>query len=124
MARIAQPIELARLKGADKRNPKRYRNIVPKSDLPCGEPPEEMSDGAQECWHELSAKTIQGVLTYADTIILEIASNLLAEYRANPTDFQIGKYLHLIGLLARLGMSPTDRTHLGVVKPKNELEFK
>jgi hypothetical protein len=63
---------------------------------------------------------IEGVLTYADTILLEMASNLLAEYRVNPGDFPIGKYPHLIGCLARLGMSPSDRTKPGIEKPKND----
>ena len=120
MAKHAQPIELARLKGADKKNPQRYVGEVPKSELPCGEPPKEMSEKAQECWLEISDKAIPGVLTYADTIMLELAANLLAEYRVNPVEFQIGKYTHLIGCLARFGMSPSDRNGLGVEKTKDD----
>ena len=60
MAKHAQPDELAKLKGAAKKHPERYRNKVPKSDL-------------------------------------------LA-----------------IGCLARFGMSPSDRTKLGIDKPKDD----
>jgi len=120
MSHHAQPIELARLKGEVKKRPGRYKNTVPKSDLPCGEPPKEMSKGAKACWFEISAKAIPGVLTFADTILLELASNLLTEYRGNPVEFQVGKYTHLIGVLARFGMSPSDRTKLGVEKPKDD----
>ena len=79
-----------------------------------------MGDDAQACWFEISSKAIDGVLTFADTLMLEVASNLLAEYRSSPVEFQIGKYTHLIGVLARFGMSPSDRTKLGVEKPKDD----
>ena len=49
--------------------------------------------------------------------MLEMASNLLSEYRESPVEFPIGKYSHLIGCLARFGMSPSDRTKLGVEEP-------
>ena len=81
MARHAQPRELAELKGAIRKDPQRYRNDVPKSDLPVGDPPEDMSDAAKACWFEISAKAIPGVLTYADSNMVELASDLLAEYR-------------------------------------------
>ena len=118
MARHARPIELAILKGETKRRPGRYSKIVPKSDLPCGDPHEGMSKEAQACWFEISSKTIPGTLTFADSIMLEIAANLLAEYKQAPNDFMIGKYTHLIGILARLGMSPADRTKIGIEKPQ------
>jgi hypothetical protein len=119
MARPAQPREVIALKGQDKKRPGRYRNKVPKSDLPCGEPPPDMGIEAQDCWYEISAKAIKGVLTYADTVMLKIASNLLAEYNRDPDEFPIGKYTHLIGVLARFGMSPSDRTKLSIDKPKD-----
>ena len=120
MARIAQPHELAVLKGANKKNPGRYGNLPPKSELPLGDAPSHMTKEAQKCWLELSSKAVEGVLTYADTIMLEVASNLLDEYRQNPVEFQIGKYTHLVGILARFGMSPSDRTKLGVEPPKDD----
>ena len=120
MARLAQPNELAKLKGADRVNPGRYRAKPPKSKLPCGNPPKNMDNEAKACWFEISTKAIPGVLTYADTVLLEMASNLLAEYRDDVVGFPIGKYPHLIGCLARFGMSPSDRTKLGVDKPKDD----
>lgn len=120
MARHTQPRELAILKGASKKHPDRYRNEVPKSELPCGDAPDEMTDAAKVCWIEIQTKSIPGVLTYADTLMLEVAANLLAEYRANPVEFPIGKYTHMVGVLARFGMSSSDRTKLGVEKPKDD----
>lgn len=120
MARHAQPREVAELKGAHKKDPQRYRGETPKANLPLGEAPDHMNGKAQSCWFELSTYALPGVLTGADRVMLEMASNLLAEYRVDPTEFSVGKYTHLIGLLARFGMSPADRQKLSVDKPKED----
>ena len=114
MARHAQPLEIARLKGADKKNPQRYKATAPKSKLPLGEYPAEFSNDPADCWFEISSLSVPGVLTASDRFVLEITAHLLAEYRTNRTDFAVGKYTHLVGCFARLGMSPTDRTKLGM----------
>lgn len=120
MARHAQPRELAELKGLDKKNPQNYRREVPKSGLPLGDAPEHMTDAARDCWREISMHVIDGVLTGADRYIMEIVSNLLAEYRSNPVEFQSTKYGHMISCFARLGMSPADRQKVGVEKKEDE----
>lgn len=66
---------------------------------------------------------IPGVLTGADRFMMEIASDLLAEYRVNPKEFPVGKYGHMISCLARFGMSPSDRTKLGVAKTDDDDDF-
>ena len=121
MGRHRKPIELARLSGADKKNPQRYRGEVPKADQPFGEYPAIRSTDPAECWREISAQCIPGVLTGADRIILEITSHLLAEYRSDPEGFAVGKYQHLVSCFGRLGMSPSDRTKLGVTKPSDSV---
>jgi hypothetical protein len=145
MALHTQPDEIAKLNGAHKLNPQRYRKTIPKSDKPCGNPPEDMSEEAQACWFEISAKAIPGVLTYADTIMLELASDLLAEYRqvrkirndafllpaemveeralALKIVFTSTNKTILIGLLARFGMSPSDRNSLGIAEKKVDDPF-
>ena len=123
MGRHKIPLELARLSGATKKDPQRYRNKVPKSKFPLGEPPGGMIDGAAEAWCEISAACAAGVLTRADRIILEITANLLAEYRSDPPGFAVGKLRHLVSCFARLGMSPSDRTCLGVAEePSGEYD--
>ena len=123
MARHSQPREVAEIKGADKRNPQRYESEPPKSSLPLGDAPKHLSEAAQSCWFEISTYSVPGVMTGADRLMLEMASNLLAEYRTDPIGFAIGKYAHLIGLLARFGMSPADRQKLSIDKPKDENPF-
>lgn len=123
MGRRAQPTELAQLKGADKKNPQRYRGKMPKSKLPLGPAPEYMTDEQKACWDELSFYAIPGVLTGADKQVLEVTANLLAEYRENPNKFPVGKYRPLFSGLAVMGMTPSDRRKLAVEKPKDDDDF-
>jgi P27 family predicted phage terminase small subunit len=123
MGRPRKPIELHRLSGADKKDPQRYRNKVPKSEFPLGEPPDGMLEGADDAWREITAACAVGVLTRADRLILEITSNLLAEFRSDPPGFASGKMRIMISCFGRLGMSPSDRAHLSVAeKPTGEYD--
>ena len=118
-----QPRELAELKGATRVNPERYRAEVPKSGLPLGAYPIDRSTEPEECWFEISSMCIPGVLTGADRIMMEIASDLLGEYREDHQKFASAKLGNMISCLARFGMSPSDRQSLGVVKDKDEFVF-
>lgn len=120
MARHAQPREIAELTGATAKNPQRYKGDPVKSELPLGEAPKHMSGKGQECWFEISTYSIPGVLTVADRISLELASELLAQFRINPIEFPTTKISQLVGLLARFGMTPADRQKLSIDKPKAE----
>ena len=120
MSRHAQPRELAELKGATRKHPERYRKQPPVVEQPIGTAPPHLTDEAKACWFELESLAPTGVLRGADRVALETLSNLLAEYRKNPPEFAVGKYTHLIGMLARLGMTPADRQKLGTEKPGDE----
>jgi hypothetical protein len=125
MGRPRKPIELHRLSGADKKHPERFRNEVPKSTAPFGKYPSTRTTVPAECWAEISTMCIPGVLTGADRFMVEIAADLLAEYRTDPPGFAVGKYRTLVGLFGRFGMSPSDRSRLGVVPPDpDEFVFK
>ena len=113
MARHAQPRELAVLKGADKKNPQRYRTAPPKSGLPLGSAPDHLTEAQRACWFELESYAIEGVLTGADRAVMELAAKLLDESRTNWSDFSAARIGHLIGVLARLGLSPADRQKVG-----------
>ncbi|GAB3282559.1 hypothetical protein GCM10027347_58860 [Larkinella harenae] len=122
MARHPQTRELAKFKGADRKNPQRYKKDVPVNPEPIGVPA-HLSEKARAVFAELKSMALPGVLTASDGPIFEITANLLAEYRADPEAFPVGKYTHLIGCLARLGMSPADRQKLGTEKPKKDNDF-
>ena len=123
MARHAQPREVAAAKGAMRKHPERYRKEPPAVKYAVGDAPEHLSSAAKACWFEVATYAPVGVLKGADRVTLETLSNLLAEYREDPRGFAVGKYTHLIGCLARLGMTPADRQKLGTEKAKQGNEF-
>lgn len=124
MARIPQPRELAELKGAPKHDPQRYRKEPPKNPYGLGDAPATMDPGAKAAWFELQTHALPGVLTASDRFVVELASNLLAEFRADPMMFSTGKMGNLRGLLAEAGFGPAARQKFGVDKPaKPDNEF-
>ena len=120
MARHKYPEERAKLTGSDKKNPERFRAATPKSSLPLGNPPDRMGDDAQAMWFEIAAYCLPGVMTGSDRMMLEIVSNLMADYVKDPDKFAATKYNPMIGLLARFGLSPSDRRGLGIANPAAE----
>ena len=125
MARHKQPRELAELKGAHKHDPQRYRDEPPKNKHRLGDPPAHMEEKAREIWYELLSHSLPGVATASERFIFEILSNLMMEYRVDPKGFATMKYSTMLGCIAKLGLSPTDRQKLGVNKgdeKKNEFE--
>jgi phage terminase small subunit len=123
MARHKQPDELAKLKGADKKNPQRYLKVVPKSPSSLGSAPNHLTPDVAKVWEELVTYALPGVLTGADRFVMEIAASLLAEFRCDRAEFAAAKYSHLIGCLARLGLTPADRQKLGTAPPQEENPF-
>lgn len=123
MARIPQPREVAELKGSDRKNPQRYRKQPAKSGYELGLPPDYMEGDAKAVWFELDTYAAAGVLTGGDRLVLEVTATLIAEFRRAPAEFSAAKIGHLVGCLARLGLTPADRQRIGVEKPKDENEF-
>jgi phage terminase small subunit len=116
MARHPQPRELAEAKGATRHDPQRYRNQPPKVDQPLGTAPAYLSPAAKACWFEIESLAPLKVLTGADRVSLELLANLLAQFRDDPVAFPANKMTHMVGCLARFGMTPMDRQKLGAEK--------
>lgn len=123
MARHAQPLEVAELKGAPKLNPQRYRKETPKNAQPLGAMPDHLTAEAKSVWFEVEEYLLPGVMTAADRLVMETLCELLAEFRSSPREFPAAKLGHLIGCLGRFGMSPADRQKLGTEKPKEGNPF-
>lgn len=123
MARHKQPAELAALKGATRKNPQRYTKETPKTGKPLGKVPDHLEPAVAAVWKELERCALPGVLTSSDRFVMEVAASLLAEFRAIRTEFKAAKYSHLIGCLARLGLTPADRQKLGTEAPKEGNQF-
>lgn len=123
MARHAQPREVAELKGAHKVHPERYRKEPPAVEHDLGNAPAHLAEDAKAVWFEIATYAPINVLKGADRMLLEVTANAFALYRRNPDEFPANRLGHLIGCLARLGMSPADRQKLGVEKPKEADDF-
>lgn len=123
MARHAQPRELAELKGATAHDPQRYREEPPKSDIPLGNAPEHLNEAQKAVWFELATYALPGVMTGADRLVLETLTVLVTQFRSDPEGMPAPKMGHMIGCLARLGMTPADRQKLGVAKAPEENPF-
>lgn len=108
MARPRKPTAALELKGAFKKDPQRKaaRKSEPHPTGPVGVPPAAFD--ADECrlWNELAGYGFW--LTDADRLMLEIAVKLMVLFRKNALDG--GGISKLIGALAKLGFSPTDRS--------------
>ncbi|MGA4815958.1 hypothetical protein ACPA9J_15845 [Pseudomonas aeruginosa] len=115
---------VAKFKGADKKTPsatgrsrQRERGRSAKRPSICKAP---LVSHGKSC----ALSRSRAFLTGSDRIILEVTANLLADYRANPDrvrGWQVHTYL--IGNLARLGPTPSDRQKFGLEKPKEKDEF-
>lgn len=121
MGRPRQPTAKLELNGAFKKDPQRLRERgtepVPSGEL--GDPPAYFDEKQKASWHELAADAPKGVLTNADRWVTEIASVLMARFRS-PEGLKAGEFAQLTAVLAKLGMSPADRSRVGVAKGKEK----
>lgn len=124
MARHPEPTNIAVLKGADQKNPQRYRERkkAPTSAVGIGRVPEWLTGGAVVVWAEVEPLMAEGVLTVADRIAWASLCELEAERREKPREFSGAKYSTLVSLLARFGMTPADRAKVQVVGGEDEPE--
>lgn len=123
MGRHKQPAAIARLKGADKKDPQRYRTTCITADIALGDPPEHLSSHTAEAWTHLALYATPGVLTGHDRFIVEIAACLLADMRADPLTFPAGKLSQLVSCLARMGLTPSDRQRIRIPAPSTANPF-
>lgn len=110
------PFALAKLRGSTRKNPSRYesRKHAPQPHEGLGEPPQGLSPGALQAWLEIDRGLPPGVLTVADRMAVELAAQLLSEFRENPALFPAARLAQLRGLLGSLGLTPVDRIRLAV----------
>lgn len=121
MGRNRLPTNVHEMRGSYKKNPNRRPKDEPAAEDsgPIGDPPGYFDEGQTRCWNEIVRKCHDGVLTEADSIAVEMAAVLLAQFRDDPVDFKAAKIVRLDSLLARFGMTPSDRTKVKVpTKPK------
>ena len=107
--------EMAKLTGAAKKNPQRYRKQPPKSEYGIGAPPAHLDKDHKTIWNELVKYGLPGTLTGSDRVHLESTVRLVYKMRFPPSyGFTTAENSLLISSLSKLGMNPQDRNRLGV----------
>lgn len=126
MGRPALPTNVHKLKGTEKKHPDRMRKRgnEPKPKAPLGQPPRNLPANVKKCWRELIRLAPPGVFGDSDRWAVEIAATLMAEFRAANMLMPSARIARLDSLLARFGMTPSDRTKVQVPpeKPKNRFD--
>ena len=122
--RPPQPTALAKLKGADKHNPSRYKSRAkePKPRQGIGQCPARLGDAAAAVWAEIESEIAAGVLTWQDRRAFGLLCQLFAEFDAAPSDFPGVKLGMVNSLLGQFGMTPSSRTRIRVVNDDPEVE--
>ena len=112
-ARRKSAHELA-LSGAASINPGRYggRGEVPTSGTAFGYCPKHLSPSQRDIWKELVSLAPRGLLTASDRMAVELAVRLIERSRAGGQ--KASEVAVLVTLMARLGMTPSDRQRLQI----------
>ena len=116
MARNRTPSNILKLTGAYKKNPQRKRGEEPEGATFKKTAPTKMEPALKKIWRELIRDIAPGVLQQGDRILLEQTTILIGRMRENSDEFTASQHQTLISCLARLGMTPADRSK--VVVPK------
>lgn len=128
MARPRTPTNVLEMRGAFAKNPQRARPDEPEALGVIGPAPDHFELDQVAAWNEITSSCHAGVLCRADRLAVEQAACLLEMSRRRPIKLDSGDMQYpemkssdrtmLIGLLARFGMTPSDRSK--VTAPKKE----
>lgn len=119
MGRTPKPTALQQQSGAFAHDPQRARARAdePIPTAPLGGPPAHLTHGEALLWHELAGMMPDGVWTIADRWSVEVLCRYMGRFRR-------GQYLTaadinmMISLMARLGLTPADRTRIKAPQAK------
>ena len=126
MGRNRTATAILELKGSFKKHPERARPDEPKPTGPLGDPPKFLSKSEKEAWLDLASIIAPGVLMNSDRWAVEIACRIMAKIRdpkggiGGKFGASVGEVAQMNGLLSRMGMTPADRSKVGVPKRGDE----
>lgn len=105
-------------RGAFEKDPQR-RRVDPVAVGDLGDAPAYFSEAEQAVWAEIKATLPPGLAKSADRLLVEIASRLMAKFRAGESlkSFELSQ---LVGTLGSLGMSPADRARCAMAPPPED----
>ena len=112
LARPRTPTAVLELRGAFKNHPSRLRDrkLEPLVTTPLPEPPRRLPKPVRLMWVEMGSHGFW--LTSADQFLVEIAATLMAAHRADT--LKSAETSLLIGVLNKIGFSPTERRKLNL----------
>lgn len=120
MSRPHMPSYLLEARGSFKKNPNRKRvDVVDGRTL--GGPPEHLSEPERAAWIELADNALPDTLGRADRTTLELTVSLLLKLRSGAA---MASELSLLATqLAKLGMSPADRSRVAAIPKAKKNDF-
>lgn len=120
MARPRLPTNVLDARGSFRKHPERAADRksepLPAEDDEIGEPPDWFGPEQFICWHEIVTLAHEGTLSSADRLIIEHGAQLLAMLRAEQWRVHPTIMIRWEAVLAKLGMTPSDRSKVSVRK--------
>lgn len=118
------PPEKRKFSGSRRNRSEEANAIYPELSRPLSEvPPEHLCEEAAQIWFELTEVAPKGCLGESDKYIVELACNLIAQFRNDPVEFSGARIAQLVQCLGKIGLTPVDRVKMGIIpgdaKPKN-----
>lgn len=112
--------EQAEARGSNQINAGRFkdRQDMPETTGALGDPPKHLPGPVKKVWKELAQVIPAGVAGETERQKLELAAQLLSQFRTNPTNMPTSRIALLEGMLGRLGLDPQARTKMHVSPPK------
>lgn len=112
MGRPRKPTNVLLISGGLDKNPQRYadRANEPKDERELGEPPPHLGKSEQAIWREIQQLALPGVLVHADRLIVEVAAQLLSQFRRQGDLMPLPALTRLQSVLGDLGMTPASRS--------------
>lgn len=118
-----KPQALREIQGTAKDHPGRQNKEQPVPVRGIGPNHSSLTEYESAIWDEVVGISYAGVLGEADRIALEMMCRLIAEMRLNFEGMTAAKITQLSQLLARFGMTPSDRTKIVIPKKENQNPF-
>ncbi len=126
MARPATPTAIHKATGSYKKNPNRENKNEPIVKEPLSKCPNHLEIDEKKMWMKIKKEAPNKVLTQADSVALELAAILFAQFRREKTEMPNSKIVTLMNLLGQFGMNPSARSKLSIPqddKSTNEFDL-
>lgn len=120
MTALRKPTATLEASGAFLKNPNRKRDAEPNTGRGIGPAPAHLDDLQRAAWDEVVSSCAAGVFQSSDRPMMEVLSVHLAEFRKDPAGFGFKRTQVLVQLLARCGMTPSDRSKVTAGRAEDE----